>query len=70
MADGYYKVWNDLYENDTPPGLAVFLESYNILNDLKEAKEHDLVKSYFEPWNQSVSTVDDLNQICPSVSSY
>ena len=67
LAEEVLHVWNDLYKGFTPPSIDVFLETYFIMNDIKETLDSDIVKLYSPDWNDTLVTVEQLSQLCPQV---
>lgn len=68
LAEEYIKPWNDLYLDSAPPDPMVFLETYALMDDIKQTLDYDKVKLYSADWNDTLHTVEELSILVPSVS--
>lgn len=65
MGDELLSIWNDLYVNDSPPDIDVFLDMFLLLSDVKDIL--DISESYSPAWNDTLMTIDELQALSPSV---
>ncbi|XP_067946188.1 neprilysin-1-like [Watersipora subatra] len=67
LAPEVLSVWNDLYKGETPPPLDAFLETYYIMNDVKETVDSS-ASSTPKNWNDTLATVEELQLLCPQIN--
>ncbi|KAF6037920.1 ECE2 [Bugula neritina] len=65
MGDELLSIWNNLYVNDSPPDIDVFLDMFLLLSDVKDIL--DISESYSPAWNDTLMTIDELQALSPSI---